>query len=436
MKTLKFVFVLSLFLLLISSGKTKAQWVLQQNPLGFGDDAMLGQVQFVSITEGWINGEGKTLLHTTNSGNLWSVVNLPSEEVLFSISDPAFNLYFQNPLTGWVLKSIGTDFIDVQGAVVFYTTDGGESWKKSIVSQENGDIGIQLQFLDSKNGWASVWNVRSQAGKFYKTTDGGSSWSKLNTTFKPTDVATCFHFANLSTGWLTEINDSPPSFSISKTTDGGNSWNVQYLDTNSNGADTMTNSGAMQFVDEYHGWVVGPKSRILKTNNGGTTWEKVTNTGIGTDAYLKCLFALDANHVWIGVGIPDNSGEIQFHQVYRTADGGINWSQESVNLTNPAFSIFFWDVNNGWLTADLGVVAAFKGTTGLQKTDRNKLTVRAENENIVVANVTDSNVVLVYDGTGKLIKQVKLLDNSAVIKGLLKGFYIVRAGTNSVKIVL
>ena len=436
MKTLKFVLIFNLILFLINGGITKAQWVFQQNPLGYGENAMLGPAQFVSLTEGWINGNGNTILHTSNAGNLWSVVKVSSVDVLFSISDPAFNLCFVNPQTGWVLKTLGSGFGDAKGAVLFYTVDGGVSWKKSIISQESGEIGMQLQFLDSKIGWASVWNVKTQAGKFYKTNDGGISWTLINNSIKPTDVVTCFHFENQTTGWLTEINDTPPSFSISKTTDGGVSWILQYMENNLNGVDTMTNSGAMQFVDENHGWVVGPKSRILKTSNGGTSWTKITNAGIGTDAYLKCLFALDANHVWIGVGIPDQHGNTQTHELIRTTDGGNSWSKESINLTNSAFSIFFLDLNHGWLTADLGVIAAFKGTTGMLTKENSKIAVWTENGQIRVTNVIDCDLISVFDRTGKLIKQVKIQNNQAVIAGLPKGFYLIRAGKDSVKIVL
>ena len=36
----------------------------------------------------------------------------------------------------------------------------------------------------------------------------------------------------------------------------------------------------MQFVDQNNGWLVGYQGKVLKTSNGGATWNFVTNTGV------------------------------------------------------------------------------------------------------------------------------------------------------------
>ncbi len=57
-------------------------WVEQTNPLGYGDTAMIGKVQFVSPVEGWISCGNGGLLHTTNSGVTWDFVNpFPNDTV-------------------------------------------------------------------------------------------------------------------------------------------------------------------------------------------------------------------------------------------------------------------------------------------------------------------------------------------------------------------
>jgi photosystem II stability/assembly factor-like uncharacterized protein len=311
MKTNGFMVMVSFMVLMVLGGKTQAQWTFQSNPFGSGTNAMVGKVQFVSPSEGWISGEGKSLLHTTNGGSLWSIVTPFPNDALFSNSDPAVNLCFINSGTGWVLKTFGTGFNDAHGAVVYYTTNGGSSWQKTIITQNSGEIGFYLKFVDANNGWAGVGNLLTRTGNLYKTINGGVSWTLVNAV-PMTDEVTELDFVDKNTGWMVEVNDNPARFKISKTSDGGTTWTSQYLDNISNGVDTMTSSGAIQFTDVNNGWVVGPSSRIFRTINGGTTWTKM-NAGIGSNAYHKCLFMLDANNIWIGADIPDASGESKSH---------------------------------------------------------------------------------------------------------------------------
>ncbi|HWS60930.1 MAG TPA: YCF48-related protein, partial [Flavobacterium sp.] len=111
-----------------------SDWTLQTNPAEATAD--VGKIQFVTANEGWISISKGGLLHTTNGGATWTEVPLDLPEVtLSSMIDPAFNMCFINPLTGWVLKSFGTDPFDANGAVVYKTTNGGLNWQKIILSQ-------------------------------------------------------------------------------------------------------------------------------------------------------------------------------------------------------------------------------------------------------------------------------------------------------------
>jgi photosystem II stability/assembly factor-like uncharacterized protein len=112
-----------------------AQWVLQTNPLGSGDAAMLGKIQFVSATEGWtvVSHSGK-LLHTTDGGTTWSTVTPFPNDSAGNMSDPATTMSWTNSSHGWALKTYigGTGDISSRGngAVLYSTADGGNSWTK------------------------------------------------------------------------------------------------------------------------------------------------------------------------------------------------------------------------------------------------------------------------------------------------------------------
>ncbi len=349
----------SILLLFTFSSNAQTGWVQQTNPLGSGESAMVGKVQFVSPSEGWINTGSGSLLHTTNAGTDWTVVTPFPNDTVWSFVDPAINMDFINSTTGWMLKSLGTGDTNSYGAVVYKTTDGGGTWAKKIISNNQGEIGIQLQFVDADYGWISVVNFATMTGYIYKTTDGGNTWSLLLTMPPPLpDEMLSFYFVDHNEGWMVSINDNPPLFKISQSTDGGSSWNEQYSDNTTNG-DTLSASGAMQFVDSNNGWVVGPNGRILKTTDGGSNWTLLTTANLGIYANSKCLYFLDANTGWIGTNI-HTPNQPTTHLLINTTDGGSTWTQQPVPFTdNSVFSIYFVDAQNGWITADTGVIAHY-----------------------------------------------------------------------------
>ena len=124
----KFTFILFIFVALTFT--VNAQWSLRTNPLGSGDSGMVGKIQFVSATEGWIAcGRNGSLLHTTNAGATWNIVTPFPNEKTGNMSDPAQSMSWVNPTHGWALKTLGS-MTKANGAVLYNTTDGGNSWAK------------------------------------------------------------------------------------------------------------------------------------------------------------------------------------------------------------------------------------------------------------------------------------------------------------------
>lgn len=352
-----FALVICAVALLDASLPAQYVWMQQNNPFGSGDTAMLGKIQFVSASEGWISGRRGTLLHTTNGGSDWATVTPFPSDTVWSISDPSFNMWFINPTTGWILKSAGTRMDSSHGVIVYKTADAGKHWQRTVITQNAGDVAAQIQFADANTGWASTYNTNTAVGVVYKTIDGGATWSLLQT-LPRTDETIIFNFVDAKVGWLTSINDNPTRFRISKSVDGGLTWNAQFTDTTAN-ADTTTSSGAMQFLDANHGWVAGSNGRVLKTANGGATWDLLTNTGLSKYANCKCLFFLDTLNGWIGanVTLPNQPST---HVVIHTANGGKTWAFESLPpavVKNDVFSICFSDLQHGWISGDLGMLA-------------------------------------------------------------------------------
>lgn len=330
-------------------------WVQVTNPLGSGDAAMLGKIQFVSPTEGWISGSRGSLLHTTNGGNAWTIVTPFPSDTVFSSSDPAWwGMSWVNQNYGWKMNTIGVED-SARGAVIYKTTNGGTTWEKKILSTNPGDNGIQVQFVNQNTGWVLVYNFSTFAASFLKTTDGGNNWTPFN-------GHGLFFFVNENYGWsytASGPSGTNPPYIIYSTTNGGLTWLEQFRDS-TNGA-----LNAIYFVDQNNGWLVGYLGKVLKTSNGGATWNFVTNTGVNPNQRGTSVFFLNPQYGWIPS--KDDAGN---PFVQHTTDGGLTWQTQPTPIGSPfgnnaIFYVYFTDTQNGWFTADLGKLCRYSGVSGV-----------------------------------------------------------------------
>ncbi|WP_281298529.1 YCF48-related protein [Flavobacterium limnophilum] len=348
----------TLMLALLISGLTmnslnaQDSWTLQTNPVK--PTAEVGKIQFVSANEGWISISPGGLLHTIDGGATWVEKMLHPTDIISSLIDPGLNLSFINPSTGWVLKSFGNDPFNSNGVVVYKTTDGGINWESKILSQTVGDTGIQIQFFDTNNGYATIYNFASDISTSLKTNDGGNNWTPVPSS----GFLGILYFMDPNNGWA--ISSGPNAVAphkIYQTTNGGVNWTPQYTDNTPGGF------LAIQFTDLNHGWVVGQNGKIIKTNNGGTDWIEIVNSGITADYKCKSLYFLNATTGWIGTS---TDGPTNITYVLHTTDGGASWSTQDPLTYNP-YSIFFWDENTGWLTSDDNKIAHYSNPLGIKE---------------------------------------------------------------------
>ncbi len=183
-------------------------WSIQPNPLVHNIDA--GKVQFVSPTEGWVSAGNGQLLHTTNAGGAWTAVTPFPNDTVMSMSDPSITMSWVDPTHGWKIGWLGTCLNDAHGAVIYQTADGGATWARKVLSTAAGDLGIQVQFVDENNGWATVANL-SGSGSFMRTTDGGNTWSAITMTQR---VGGIYYYVNSGNGVKERLVNNPPDDQI------------------------------------------------------------------------------------------------------------------------------------------------------------------------------------------------------------------------------
>src|SRR5258708_8176637 len=120
-----------------------------------------------------------------------------------------------------------------------------------------------ISFLDQNRGW-----VDGSGGTLLETIDGGQTWSKLYPLTK--DNLRDVYFANEKIGWLVaerdvyklKTNDEPRTYLL-KTQDGGLSWQRVFL----KGADANSLLVRVVFADIQRGWLFGESAIVFPTRD-------------------------------------------------------------------------------------------------------------------------------------------------------------------------
>jgi len=134
------------------------------------------------------------------------------------------------------------------------------------------------------------------------------------------------------------------SFKILKTTNGGDNWIINY-----NSGSTILNR--VQFINANTGFVAGED--FFKTTNAGANWFVVKSGIFSNDAWI-----LNEDTAWYA------SSESLTGGVYRTTNGGMNWTQQySAGNQNPD-KIYFYNARIGFIASNGGVRYVSKTTNG------------------------------------------------------------------------
>jgi len=158
-----------------------------------------------------------------------------------------------------------------------------------------------------------------------KTIDGGFNWTKVPG-ISNNDISALF-FLNNNLGWIALRNQ------VRKTENGGNSFGAGVNAPLSDGIYTM------QFTDSNHGWASSTNSTIVRTINGGSSWENIVKDGDFSDIHF-----FDNNNGFLFSG----------SNIYQTNNGGTTLMKQAVIRKSEIVEIHFTNQNHGWAVGDMG----------------------------------------------------------------------------------
>jgi photosystem II stability/assembly factor-like uncharacterized protein len=189
---------------------------------------------------------------------------------------------------------------------------------------------------------------------------------------------------------------------VIKTTNGGTSWDVQH-----HAGGTTFNLLSVHFNDSMNGWAVGgmkypSKNILLKTGDGGKNWIEITTD---TSLRYRAVYFIDADTGFV-------AGENGI--LLRTTDGGKSWDTKKIDNyigygwldVFDLYEITFTDKQTGWI-----VGFGYYGNQIYKTTDCGRTW--QWNEQIVLPKVysefndicfTDSNHGFIIGGMGDFLK--------------------------------
>jgi photosystem II stability/assembly factor-like uncharacterized protein len=259
-------------------------------------------------SEGWY---GSAIVRSLDHGATWRQTSSPTLQYQLGVD------------------AVGsrTGFIAATGGVLLRTVDAGAVWKK-VAGAPKSDL-FGLDFQDADHGWVLADDGAAVTGSVQRTDDGGATWTKQ------AETPGALLYAIDSVGQNVWVAGGDPAAGgllggervsgdgiILHSPDGGATWSDQLSGV------SLPRINAIDMVDADVGWAVGDGSfgtpaEVLRTINGGATWE-VKNPGVSFD--LAAVHAVDAQTAWV-VG----DGEA----ILSTTDGGATWQDHRGDVIGP-----------------------------------------------------------------------------------------------------
>lgn len=289
----------------------------------------LRSICFVNPENGWIAGDHGVVFHTIDGGNNWTIQACGSGGTFLDL----YEIHFTDLINGWIATNYG-----------FYcTTDGGLNWYQKLA----GDC-ESVFFINQNEGWVSTSGFEYETGKLMHSVDAFNTWDTLRQCGGGEGTScgsNSIFFKDSNNGWMLSW-DCFMGWGIVclgnllKTQDGGETWESISIPT---GGLSMNN---LSFTPEGKGCIVGNHGLIITTTQWSDQWVRNSH---GNDACLFSLSFPDNLNGWaVGSAAYSNSGFGGGSTIIHTTDGGQIWNEQFSGIQVVWKSICFVNSDDGW----------------------------------------------------------------------------------------
>lgn len=267
-----------------------------------GTAQTINALHFTDALNGWAAGAAGTLLATTDGGASWSLVSIATSNALYSVDQQGSKV--------WVVGANGTAWRSIDGGANF----------DPVPLKLDARSDVRCVAMKSPD---SLW-IAGGGGFIRFSSDGGATWTFQQHTLQAPITRLAFNGNGV---WATNAANRVVISSIS----GGAAWRMPTGATVSRGwgaTPRYTINGqargsgfALNPVDK-NTLYCGIGSNVVRSRDEGQSWQ-VASTFPG--GYTKCnafVVSPKDSNLWLAAV----SGGTVADRVYRTTDGGANWS--------------------------------------------------------------------------------------------------------------
>jgi len=173
-----------------------------------------------------------------------------------------------------------------------------------------------VDFVSPDTGWFAA---TFDSGRFalMHTTDAGNHWARQLSG----DVGRAGLYVKFSDSTTGVVAVLGPRSMIYRTSDGGRRWSSEPI---RGGVADLTSVSSVSFADAFHGWLlrstptVASGTELLRTSDGGATWTNLGSPALGNDLAYRVHFSN------IQVGWLETLSARPY--AYKSVDGGATWS--------------------------------------------------------------------------------------------------------------
>jgi len=266
---------------------------------GLRDLAMIDEQKGVAI------GARGMICRTRDGGLNWETI---SQDQLFPISKIKF-------------YDINIGYMALYTDILCRTTNGGLTWK-GIFRNEIKDF-----YIVDKNIVLLLADL-----VLYMSQDGGSSWHTL---FKMQNHIVKSFFVKENKIFIVAVK--PGTQKVFFSNDLGISWAESILAF-------FEEPHSIFFIDKNIGWIGCAAGSLLKSIDGGNSWNKISSLPLND---IRFLLFIDPQNGWAW------NYDSPF---YKTSDGGITWSREHFINDEDINSIHFINNKKGWACGKNGKI--------------------------------------------------------------------------------
>ncbi|BAZ70352.1 MAG: photosynthesis system II assembly factor Ycf48 [Pelatocladus maniniholoensis HA4357-MV3] len=291
--------------------------------ISVGTDAKLLDLAFTGNPQhGFLVGSDATLLETKNGGETWQPIKLQLDDRKYRFNSVSFT-----GQEGWIVG---------EPSLLLHSTDEGKSWLRIPLSEKlpGNPVSILAQGGNSAE-------MATDVGAIYKTTDGGQNWKAQ---------------VEEAVGVVRNLERSPDGKYVAVSAKGNfySTWEPgqnAWVPHNRNSSRRVENMG---FTQNGQLWMLARGGQIQFSETADAEkWQEAQNPELATSWGLLDMAYRTPEEVWISGG----SGNL-----LRSPDGGQTWEKDRDVEGIPAnlYKIVFFSPEQGFVIGDRGYLLKYQ----------------------------------------------------------------------------